>query len=159
MGAAEFDRKWRLRNRVIDTVMLMLLIFRLVSSKNTQSYGTSIDDLWDNCKKLNLALPQKNSIAPSSFCAARQKLDEAVFKRAHQKILAAYAVDASRYSWLGHRLFAIDGSKINLPRKLLHVIRQADLRRLLPPTRLNRSSIGGHLLGHHLFEKLRVVPG
>jgi len=117
--AAEFDRKWRLRNRVIDTVMLMLLIFRLVSSKNTQSYGTTIDDLWDNCKKLNLALPQKNSIAPSSFCAARQKLDEAVFKRAHQKILAAYAVDASRYSWLGHRLFAIDGSKINLPRKLL----------------------------------------
>ena len=117
--AAEFDRKWRLRNRVIDTVMLMLLIFRLVSSKNTQSYGTSIDDLWDNCKKLNLALPQKNSIAPSSFCAARQKLDEEVFKSAHQKILAAYAVDASRYSWLGHRLFAIDGSKINLPRKLL----------------------------------------
>ena len=117
--AAEFDRKWRLRNRVIDTVMLMLLIFRLVSSKNTQSYGTTIDDLWDNCKKLNLALPQKNSIAPSSFCAARQKLDEEVFKSAHQKILAAYAVDASRYSWLGHRLFAIDGSKINLPRKLL----------------------------------------
>ena len=117
--AAEFDRKWRLRNRVIDTVMLMLLIFRLVSCKNTQSYGTSIDDLWDNCKKLNLALPQKNSIAPSSFCAARQKLDEEVFKSAHQKILAAYAVDASRYSWLGHRLFAIDGSKINLPRKLL----------------------------------------
>jgi Druantia protein DruA len=31
--AAEFDRKWRRRNRVIDTVMLMLLIFRLVSSK------------------------------------------------------------------------------------------------------------------------------
>src|SRR5437867_989412 len=117
--AAEFDRKWRLRNRVIDTVMLMLLIFRLVSSKNTQSYGTTIDDLWDNCKKLNLALPQKNSIAPSSFCAARQKLDEAVFKCAHQKILAAYAADASRYSWLGHRLFAIDGSKINLPRELL----------------------------------------
>src|SRR5881396_1417247 len=117
--AAEFDRKWRLRNRVIDTMMLMLLIFRLVSSKNTQSYGTTIDDLWDNCKKLNLALPQKNSIAPSSFCAARQKLDEAVFKCAHQKILAAYAADASRYSWLGHRLFAIDGSKINLPRELL----------------------------------------
>jgi hypothetical protein len=64
-------------------------------------------------------LPQKSSIAPSSFCAARQKLDEAVFKRANQKILAAYGDDASRYCWLGHRLFAIDGSKINLPRQLL----------------------------------------
>jgi hypothetical protein len=96
----------------------MLLIFRLVSSKNTQSYGTTIDDLWDNREKLKLALPQKSSIAPSSFCAARQKLDEAVFKSANQKILAAYAADASRYSWLGHRLFAVDGSKINLPREL-----------------------------------------
>jgi hypothetical protein len=117
--AAEYDRKWRVRQRVIGTVMLMLLIFRLVSSKNAQSYGTTIDDLWDNCKKLNLKLPQKSSIAPSSFSAARQKLDEAVFKYANQKILAAYAADASRYLWLGHRLFAVDGSKINLPRDLL----------------------------------------
>jgi hypothetical protein len=117
--AAGYDRKWRLRKRIIDTLMLMLLIFRLVCSKNTQSYGTTIDDLWDNCERLKLTLPQKSSIAPSSFCAARQKLDEAVFKCANQKILAAYAADASRYSWLGHRLFAVDGSKINLPRELI----------------------------------------
>lgn len=117
--AADYDSKWRLRRRVIDTLMLLLLIFRLVTSKNTQSYGTTIDDLWDHCESLNLNLPQKNSIAPSSFCAARQKLDEAVFKSANQKILAAYAADASGYLWLGHRLFAVDGSKINLPRELL----------------------------------------
>jgi hypothetical protein len=117
--AIDYDRKWRQRMRVIDTLMLMLLIFRLVTSKNTQSYGTTIDDLWDHCQRLNLNLPQKNSIAPSSFCAARQKLDETVFKCANQKILAAYAPDASGYLWLGHRLFAVDGSKINLPRQLL----------------------------------------
>jgi hypothetical protein len=118
-GAADYDRKWRLRRRVIDTLMLMLLIFRLVTSKNKQSYGTTIDDLWDHCQRLNLTLPQKSSIAPSSFCAARLKLDEAVFKSSNQKILAAYAADASGYLWLGHRLFAVDGSKINLPRELL----------------------------------------
>jgi len=117
--AADYDRKWRLRQRIIDTLMLMLLIFRLVSSKNTQSYGTTIDDLWNNCEKLKLVLPQKSSIAPSSFCAARHKLDEEVFKCANQKILAAYAADAARYLWLGHRLFAVDGTKINLPRQLL----------------------------------------
>jgi hypothetical protein len=117
--AADYDRKWRLRRRVIDTLMLLLLIFRLVTSKNRQSYGTTIDDLWDHCQRLSLTLPQKNSITPSSFCVARQKLDETVFKSANQKILAAYAADASGYLWLGHRLFAIDGSKINLPRELL----------------------------------------
>lgn len=117
--ATEYDRKWRVRKRVVDTLMLMLLIFRLVCSKNTQSYGTTINELWNNCKQLKLALPQKASIAPSSFCAARQKLDEGVFKCANQTILAAYADDADRYAWRGHRLFAIDGSKINLPRALL----------------------------------------
>jgi len=117
--AAEYDHKWRVRKRVVDTLMLMLLIFRLVCSKNTQSYGTTIDALWDNCRQLKWPLPQKESIAPSSFCTARRKLDEAVFQCAHRKILAAYADDAGRYAWRGHRLFAVDGSKINLPRALL----------------------------------------
>ena len=119
--AAEYDQKWRVRKRVIDSLILMLLIFRLVSSKNTQSYGTTIDDLWDSCEKLELPLPQKNSIAPSSFCTARLKLDEAVFVCANRRILDAYASDAgdaSRYAWLGHRLFAVDGTKITLPRPL-----------------------------------------
>jgi hypothetical protein len=114
--AAEYDQNWRVRKRVIDSLILMLLIFRLVCAKKAQSYGTTIDALWDSCATLKLPLPQKNSIAPSSFHAARQKLDEAAFKCANQKILAAYADEGHR--WLGHRLFAIEGSKINLPRQL-----------------------------------------
>lgn len=116
--AAEYDQQWRIRRRVIDSLLLMLLIFRLVCSKNRQSYGTTIDDLWNNCAQLGLALPQKSSIAPSSFSAARQKLDEAIFKSANHSILAAYARNTERYTWLGHRLFAVDGSKLNLPRPL-----------------------------------------
>ncbi len=116
--AAQYDEKWRVRKRVIDSLILMLLIFRLVSSKNAQSYGTTIDDLWDSCDKLELSLPQKNSIAPSSFCAARKKLDEEIFKCVNRRILDAYAPEASGDTWLGHRLFAVDGSKINLPREL-----------------------------------------
>ena len=117
--AAEYDETWRVRKRVIDSLILMLLIFRLVTSKNFQSYGTTIDDLWDSCDKLGLALPQHHSIAPSSFCAARKKLDENIFKCVNQRILNAYAPDSSHYAWFGHRLFAVDGSKLNLPRQLI----------------------------------------
>ncbi len=117
--AAEYDKKWRVRRRVIDSLMLMLLILRLVSSKNSQSYGTTIDDLWDSCDRLDLPLAQKDSIAPSSFCEARLKLDESVFRCANTKILEAYAPKAERYTWRGHRLFAIDGSKITLPPALV----------------------------------------
>ena len=117
--AAEYDERWQVRTRVIDSMILMLLIFRLVSSKNSQSYGATIDDLWDSCDRLKISLPQRSSIAPSSFCAARRKLDESIFQCANQRILEAYAPDRTRYTWHGHRLFAVDGSKINLPRALV----------------------------------------
>jgi len=117
--ASEYDRKWRVRKRVIDSLMLMLLIFRLVSSKNSQSYGTTIDDLWDSFDRLDLPLPQESSIAPSSFCAARKKLDESIFKRANSLIIETYAPERSRFTWRGHRLFAVDGSKVTLPRTLI----------------------------------------
>ena len=115
------DTKWQVRKRLINSMLLILLIFRLVCSKNSQSYGTTIDEMWDNCDRLNLPLPQKSSIAPSCFCEARKKLDEDIFKYLNQRIIATYArqdQDES-YRWLGHRLFAVDGSKINLPRKLI----------------------------------------
>jgi len=119
-AAAEYDTKWRVRKRVIDSLMLVLLIFRLVSSRNSQSYGTTIDDLWDSCDRLNLSLPQRSSIAPSSFCVARKKLDESIFRRVNAKILQAYASQRDQQRWRGHRLFAVDGSKINLPRNLVN---------------------------------------
>lgn len=117
--AAEYDERWQVRKRVINSMILMLLIFRLVCSKGSQSYGTTIDDLWDSCDRLKISLPQKSSIAPSSFCAARNKLDESIYQCANQRILEAYASERSRYTWHGHRLFAVDGSKINLPRSLV----------------------------------------
>lgn len=119
--ALQYDEQWQVRKRIINSMLLILLIFRLVCSKNTQSYGTTIDELWDSCDRLDLSLPQKSSIAPSSFCAARKKLDESVFKQINREIIAAYSQQDQNdsYNWLGHRIFAVDGSKINLPRELL----------------------------------------
>ncbi|MCD6294415.1 MAG: IS4 family transposase [Deltaproteobacteria bacterium] len=121
------DEQWRVRKRVINSMLIILLIFRLVTSKNSQGYGTTIDELWDNCKRLNIPLAQKGVIASSSFCVARKKMDERVFKQINQRILDEYADyrqksdarQASDSRWFGHRLFAVDGSKINLPRPLV----------------------------------------
>ena len=118
--AAEYDAQWRVRKRVIDSLMLMLLIFRLVSSKNDHSYGTTIDDRWDSCDRLKIWLPQKSSIAPSSFYAARTKLDASIFRCVNRRMLTAYAPESGTYRWRGHRLFAVDGTKINLPRALVN---------------------------------------
>ncbi len=120
--AEQYDAIWRVRKRVINSMLLILLIFRLVFSKNSQSYGTTIDELWDSCRRLDIPLTQESAIAPSSFCAARKKMDEAIFKEINRRMIEtnsekSYAAD---YLWLGHRVFAVDGSKLNLPKELIN---------------------------------------
>ncbi|MCP4285606.1 MAG: IS4 family transposase, partial [Gammaproteobacteria bacterium] len=118
--AEEFDAQWRQRRRVIDTLLLMLFIFRLVFSKNQQGYGTTIVELWAQCQQMGVPLPQPKPVAASAFCNARKKLDEAIFKTLNRRIIATYEQDPESYRWLGRRLFAVDGMKINLPRPLRH---------------------------------------
>jgi hypothetical protein len=117
--ASEFDQIWQKRRRIITTLLLILFIFRLVFSKNKQGYGTTIAELWDYCHKMNIQLPQKKPVAASAFCSARAKLDEAIFKILNTKIIDTYKIECNDCTWKQHRLFAVDGTKINLPHQLL----------------------------------------
>jgi len=114
--AYKYDQQWRQRRRVIDTTLLILLIFRLVFSKNRQGYRTTIDELWLQCREMGIDLPQEPPIAASSFSAARSKLDAEVFREINDHILRQYNPRYSdQYKWKGYDVFAVDGSKINLP--------------------------------------------
>ena len=44
-------------------------------------------------------------------------------KKSIRKIIETYSDQAKEesYKWLGHRIFAVDGSRINLPRGLLRL--------------------------------------
>lgn len=118
----QFDEAWQKRHRVIDSMMLVMLIFRLVSSKDRKGYGSTIDELWGNCRKLNIPLPQSEGICASSFSKARPKLCESIFIRINERLLGVYEPEASDSElWHGRRIFAVDGSKLNLPRELLKV--------------------------------------
>lgn len=118
--ALAFDKQWQVRHRLINTMLLMLFIFRLVFSKNKQGYGTTSVELWDQCRLMNIPLPQQKPIAASAFSAARKKLDASIFSTLNTRIIAAYEADLGEQYWLGHRVFAVDGTKINLPRQLLN---------------------------------------
>jgi len=115
----DFDVKWRKRKRLIDTLLLVLFIFRLVFSKNKQGYNITITELWDQCKLMGVDLPQQAPIAASAFCAARTKLDENIFKSLNTEIIKSYDTPKKDDEWQGHRLFAVDGTKMNLPRPLI----------------------------------------
>jgi hypothetical protein len=117
--ADDFDQKWQKRRRVINTLLIILFIFRLVFSKNKQGYATTIIELWDHCHKMNIPLPQFKPVAASAFCKARTKLDESIFQILNTEIINTYETDREDHRWKQHRIFAVDGSKINLPRQLL----------------------------------------
>lgn len=118
--ADDFDRQWQKRKRVLNSLLIMLFIFRLVFSQNKQGYVITVAELWDQCRTMGITLPQATPVAASAFCNARAKLDEKIFKRLHAEILQHYDRPCADTLWKGHRIFAVDGSKMNLPRQLIN---------------------------------------
>lgn len=115
----EFDTIWQKRKRVLSSKLLVLFILKLVLSKNKQGYGSNLIQFWESCAEKGIMLPQINSVAASSLCEARQKLPEEIFKKLNTELLSHWHSYQDSPTWNGHRIFAVDGSKINAPRELL----------------------------------------
>ena len=113
--AAREDARWQKRRRVFDSLLIMLFVFRLVVAPRGQGYRATLCELWEQCAAAGVELPQDEPPAAATACEAREKLDEAAFKRLHRKVLAA---SPEGRLWKGHRILAVDGSKITLPREL-----------------------------------------
>lgn len=113
---SDFDKTWQIRKRTIDTNFLVLFIFKLVLSKNKQGYKSLLNELWE---KPELVAFQEFPVSASSLCEARQKLPEEIFTELNKAILSYQKEVIQQTNWCGHRIFAADGSKINLPHELL----------------------------------------
>ena len=68
--AHDFDRQWQRRQRSLNTLLVVLFLFRLVFSKNRQGYGATLVELWDQCRLLGVSLPQASPVSPSAMCNA-----------------------------------------------------------------------------------------
>ena len=73
-------------------------------------------ELWENQE---LSTYQKYPVSASSLYEARQKLPEEVFIELNATILLLQEKSVFLPKWCGHRVFAADGSKLNLPHELL----------------------------------------
>ena len=82
--AANCDRLWRQRRRVLDALPVMLLVFRLVFAPRRHGYPTALAELWPRYRALGvpLSLPVSDTAPPQ----ARLKLDENGFKQFHAEI-------------------------------------------------------------------------
>ena len=114
--AEAHDLRRSKRRRVLDSLIVMLFVFRLVLSRGGKGHATVVAELREQCRKPGIALPQSEPVAASSTCKARQRVHENLFPDLHREILR-HGGDCPR--WRGHRLFAIDGTRMHLPRKLV----------------------------------------
>ena len=113
-----YDREWMQRRRKVNTLLVVLFVFRLVLAPRLQGYGPTLTELWGQCRQQGLFPPHDDPVSASSMCVARGKVGRRPFLRMQRALLARVPTDAPRWLWRGHRVFAVDGSKIHLPRRL-----------------------------------------
>ena len=113
-----YDREWMQRRRKVNTLLVVLFVFRLVLAPRLQGYGPTLTELWGQCRQQGLFPPHDDPVSASSMCVARGKVGRRPFLRMHRALLARVPTDAPRWLWRGHRVCAVDGSKIHLPRRL-----------------------------------------
>ena len=117
--AARFDSQWRRRSRVWNSLLIILFVFRLVLADRNQGYAAVLSELWGNCLDAGVPLPSDCPPAISTASEAREKLDEDAFRQVHRAILDSAGGNDGDWRWKGHRLFAVDCSKVTMPRELL----------------------------------------
>lgn len=107
------DALWQQRRRCLDTRHLMLAVFKLVAGRGADSYADVISDLADDA--------HLRRVSKSSLCVARRKLPAEAFQVLHEQIVkdAAAAWPRQGRHWRGRRVFAVDGTKVTLPRELV----------------------------------------
>ena len=114
--AREHDRQWLRRQRVLNTLLVMLFVFRLAFASDRRGYATVLAELRDHCRQLGVDLPQERPVSAAAICKARAKVAPEAFRQVHRAVLAEAPAPAR---WQGHRVFAVDGSKVNVPRPLV----------------------------------------
>jgi len=115
----KYDTVWRKRNRILDTRFMVLFILKLVLSKNKNGYNSTLAQLWSDYYGNERQAPQQVSVSASSICEARQKFPELIFKELSESLISYRDSKSVGSTWHGCKLYAVDGSQINLPRELL----------------------------------------
>jgi len=89
----------------------------MIADGNRRGYGLLLENFWDEARSHGLPLPQQDAVSAASFCEARHKIKTDLFCKLLHHVWKLLGQDfANTARWHGRRVFAVDGSKINLQR-------------------------------------------
>lgn len=114
-----YDKLWQRRDRILNSKIIISMLLKIILSDRRQGLTINLTEFWDCCSEKDIELPQTKCVTASSFCEARQKVSENIFKDLSQDLLENWNRKRSLPLWLGHRVYAIDGSRVNIPRELV----------------------------------------
>ena len=94
------------------------MLLYMVSDANRSGYRHLMRAFWDDAAAHGLALPTEEPISGPSFCEARKKLSSELLSDLLYAVAwpSADDPDSDARRWRGRRVFAVDGTKINLQR-------------------------------------------
>jgi len=111
------------QSRQVNALTMILAIYRIVFANNFRSYDSVLCDLIDNANTHGIKLSFRQKLLPTTFCEARKRFKADTFKEINTRVLGIYEQHIDKredYLWKGRRVFAVDGSKINLPRETMN---------------------------------------
>ena len=114
--AATYDALWQTRRRAINSLLIMLFVYRLVLASNRQGYEITLSQLWPQCQLYHVPLYQTKPVSGAAMRKARDKLDPEAFRDVHTAVLEQF--EGTTTTWKSHRVFAVDVRQFNLPKAL-----------------------------------------
>ena len=111
------DRRDFSRRGPLQPELIVTLLLYMVADGNRRGYRHLLDAFWDEARSFGLKLPTEEPVSAPSFCTARYKITTELLRHMlHELALSFDGASASSQRWLGRRVFAVDGTKINLQR-------------------------------------------
>jgi hypothetical protein len=120
----QVDEKSMQRSQKINALTMLLALYRIVFAKNFESYSSLLCELLDTANAHGIRLAFREPIAASTFSEARKRFSSSIFKQiacAVNELYEEIIGDKEEYKWFGRRIFAVDGSKVNVPRDLMKI--------------------------------------
>lgn len=105
------------RDGVLGEELLITLLLFMVGDANRRGYSHILDAFWDECGSHGVPLPSEQPVSASAFCQARAKISTGLLRHVLHETASKFEQSFRGTSrWRGRRVFAVDGSKMNLQR-------------------------------------------
>ncbi len=111
-NSGDFSRAGPLTPELLTTLLLYM-----VADGNRRGYRHLLHGFWDEARSFGLDLPTEEPVSAASFCTARDKITPDLLRHLLHEIGATFLETTfPSQRWHGKRVFAVDGTKINLQR-------------------------------------------